>query len=872
MRWGFSLSGLVREYGVLRELLLDVSEEAELQVTPGEVRRLTNFVATAIAEAVDEHTRQEKRLQERMQRSEAWLSTVLQSIGDAVIVTDAEGRAVFLNPVAEALTGWTGSEARGESLTRIFHILHEQTLARVDSPVERVLREGQVQGLAHPTLLVRRDGTHVPIDDSAAPLRDAAGAISGVVLVFRDISEKKRQEAERERLRTLAERERARLGSIIQQAPAAIILLRGPELVMEMPNAEMCRVWGRTREQLEGKTMLEALPELVQQGFDTLLLGVMDSGVPYRATEMPAPVRRPDGTVETCYFNLTYAPWVDEAGAVAGVFAIAMEVTGAVLARREVQAERERTERTRAAMLEALGAQTFVAVAYLRGPELVFETANPLYRQIMGREVVGSRLRQALPEEAGQRFVELISEVPRTGVPFVARELPVPMAREPGGPLREVLLDLIYQPVHAPDGSIDGLLALVVDVTEQVLQRREAHRRVEEERGRRDAETRLRTQAESERARFNALFMQAPVAISVIRGPSLVIEVANPFILRLWGRTAEQVLGKPLLEAMPELTGQPLIDDMREVLASGRAYVGREVPVQLARAEGGAVETGYFTFVYESLRDERGQPEGVLVVSTEVSETVLGRQKVEALLVRSLEAEREERQRRDFEQHLIGIVSHDLRNPLSAISLGLQVLLRREGLDHRTYQSLMRLRSSTERASRMVHDLLDFTQARLGGGLKVERKPVDLHMLVRGGVEELQVTHPERELRLEQRGEARGEWDADRLSQLLGNLVGNALKYSPPDSRVTVRSEGGPEAVWLEIHNGGMPIAPEALPRLFQPLQRAVEGIDKAGRSVGLGLYIVDQIVRAHGGDIQVISTEREGTTFRVRLPRPDFQ
>ncbi|EPX55655.1 histidine protein kinase AsgD [Cystobacter fuscus DSM 2262] len=209
-----------------------------------------------------------------------------------------------------------------------------------------------------------------------------------------------------------------------------------------------------------------------------------------------------------------------------------------------------------------------------------------------------------------------------------------------------------------------------------------------------------------------------------------------------------------------------------------------------------------------------------------------------------------------------------MRNPLSAILLGVRQLLRREDLDARTVKSLERLHSSTERAVRMVRDLLDFTQARLGGRLKIEREPVNVHEVVRAAVEELQATHPERELRLETRGDGQGEWDGDRLAQLVGNLVGNALKYSPANSVVTVRNQGGPEDVRLEVHNLGEPISAEALPRLFQPLQRAVGGPDKTSRSVGLGLYIVDQIVRAHAGSIQVNSTAREGTLFAVRLPR----
>jgi signal transduction histidine kinase len=282
----------------------------------------------------------------------------------------------------------------------------------------------------------------------------------------------------------------------------------------------------------------------------------------------------------------------------------------------------------------------------------------------------------------------------------------------------------------------------------------------------------------------------------------------------------------------------------------------------VAQGHGGPLDERLFDLIYQPVRSPRGGIDGVLSLVFEVTEQVRLRQEAQRMA-------EEERVRRDFEQHLIGIVSHDLRNPLSAILLGVrQLLLRREALDARTIKCLERLHSSTERAVRMVRDLLDFTQARLGGRLKIERVPVNVHEVVRTAVEELQATHPERMLRLETRGEGSGEWDGDRIAQLLGNLVGNALKYSPAESAVAVLCVGGPEDVLLEVHNTGEPIAAEALPRLFQPLQRAVEGIDKTSRSVGLGLYIVEQIVRAHAGSIQVRSTAREGTLFSVCLPR----
>jgi PAS domain S-box-containing protein len=129
--------------------------------------------------------------------SNAWFSTTLKSIGDAVIATDDEGRIDFMNEVAETLTGWPTREARGQPLKTVFHIVNERTRFEVESPVAKVLREGVVVGLANHTVLIRRDGKELAIDDSGAPIRDASGDLLGVVLVFRDVTAKRREEERR---------------------------------------------------------------------------------------------------------------------------------------------------------------------------------------------------------------------------------------------------------------------------------------------------------------------------------------------------------------------------------------------------------------------------------------------------------------------------------------------------------------------------------------------------------------------------------------------------------------------------------------------------------------------------------------------------
>ena len=234
---------------------------------------------------------------------------------------------------------------------------------------------------------------------------------------------------------------------------------------------------------------------------------------------------------------------------------------------------------------------------------------------------------------------------------------------------------------------------------------------------------------------------------------------------------------------------------------------------------------------------------------------------------RRLEAEA--RTRADFEQKLIGIVSHDLRNPLGAIQLGTQVLLRRADLAPEAQATLHRIGSSTGRCIRLVRDLLDFTRARLGQGIPVHPRPADLERLVHQALEEVGAGAPGRAFRVSVEGDPRGTWDPDRLLQVLGNLLTNAVRYSPEGTPIHITlGASEPHTVRLEVHNTGEPIPEPLQARLFEPLQRGPHAADPQERSVGLGLYIVQHLVQAHGGDVTVRSGRDTGTRFTVSLPR----
>jgi sigma-B regulation protein RsbU (phosphoserine phosphatase) len=222
----------------------------------------------------------------------------------------------------------------------------------------------------------------------------------------------------------------------------------------------------------------------------------------------------------------------------------------------------------------------------------------------------------------------------------------------------------------------------------------------------------------------------------------------------------------------------------------------------------------------------------------------------------------------EFRERLIGIVSHDLRNPVSVIKMTATLLRRWQQLDPTAVDDLIsRIHASADQVSAMIHDLLDFTQARLGGSIPLGRKPGDLHAVIRQVVEQLQVAHPDRTFDLRQEGNAQGSWDAGRMAQAVGNLLSNAVTYSPAGSvvRVNTRNEGG--VVVLVIQNDGPPIRPDLLPSLFEPMQRASAELSSASRSVGLGLYIVKHVVEAHGGTVAVRSEQGLGTELMVRLP-----
>jgi signal transduction histidine kinase len=209
----------------------------------------------------------------------------------------------------------------------------------------------------------------------------------------------------------------------------------------------------------------------------------------------------------------------------------------------------------------------------------------------------------------------------------------------------------------------------------------------------------------------------------------------------------------------------------------------------------------------------------------------------------------------------VAVLGHDLRNPLGAVVAGATLALRR--IDAKARGHLERVLRSARRMARMVDQLLDVSRVRLGRGIPLVRAEIDLAELVRQAAAETEPSHRQHRFDLRLLARCEGEWDRDRLAQVLTNLLANACEHSEGGSVVTVTVADHPAHATVSVHNPGPPIPPEILPSVFDAFASGSEG-----RGLGLGLYIAREIARAHGGDIAVESAAETGTAFTVILPR----
>jgi signal transduction histidine kinase len=253
-----------------------------------------------------------------------------------------------------------------------------------------------------------------------------------------------------------------------------------------------------------------------------------------------------------------------------------------------------------------------------------------------------------------------------------------------------------------------------------------------------------------------------------------------------------------------------------------------------------------------------------------VTETTRFSEALDRALAESIDRHSKDRARvRDL---FLAMLGHDLRAPLSGIHMAAHVLERSALEATGRHQAAVRIQRALQQMDHLITDLIDFTRSRLGAGLPIAKAHCNLASLASDALDTVGSSFPERAFQGDLSGDLSIHADASRMGQLLSNLLYNAVQHGDPGSTISLRAVGTADGITLQVHNTGAPIPDEALPFLFEPMVQATKAASGPGTrsstSMGLGLYIVKEIARGHGGSVDVESSTEAGTTFTLRLPR----
>ncbi|MCS7269785.1 MAG: PAS domain S-box protein [Gemmataceae bacterium] len=791
-----------------------------------------------------------KRAEEALRRSEARYRTTLQSIGDAVIATDAQGQVELLNPIAEQLTGWSNRDAAGRPLEEIFHIANEETLQAVESPVRRVLREGVVVGLANHTVLLRPDGRAIPIADSGAPIRDDQGNITGVVLVFRD------QTAER-----FAQRRREAERRLLEQLARGLDLYQWLEL--------LCREYQQLYPEalasvllLEGERLRHAaapdLPDEYNRSVDGVQIG---------------PAVGSCGTA--AYYNksiivsdITTDPLWDIGRDLALRFGLLACWSIPIRGRKG----------------EVLG--TF-AVYYRRPRAPTSEERTDLERwaYLASLAIVGHRDREAL-RESEEKF-RLLAEESLAGVYLIQDDRFIyindAIAQIYGAPREEILsLPLVLNVIAPEDRALvaENLRRRLVGETVKTrysfrVLRPDGTRRVVEVMGRRilfrgrPAILGTALDITEQYQAQTALQERENFLRSLIRSIDGVVWEADPRTFRFTfvSERAERLLGYPLQQWYDEenfWANHIHPEDRERAVRFCQSATARgedhHFEYRLVAADGRIVWVQDYVTVE---KDEAGRVVRLRGIIVDITD----RKRLEIQLLQA--------QKMEAIGRLAGGIAHDFNNMLTVILGYSQMLLQRLPADDPLREMVQTISDAGQRAATLTQQLLAFSRQTL-----VEPKLIHLGQFIHDMEKMLRRLIGE-DIVLATASAGRlppVRIDPGQLSQVILNLAVNARDAMPQGGHLTLECSTveldehycrtHPEArpgrhVCLTVSDTGTGMTSEVKERIFEPFFTTKE----LGRGTGLGLAVVYGIVRQNGGHIEVYSEVGHGTTFKVYLP-----
>ena len=670
------------------------------------------------------------------------------------------------------------------------------------------------------------------------------GNVAGVLVVCTETTRKvillKQQQLSQERLRT----SEANLRNIIIQAPVAMCMLKGPQHIVEIANERMFNLWGKPPEDFIGKSVFTVLEDAKREGFEQLLTNVFLTGKTYTAYNAPVTLFRGDKT-EVVYVHFVYEALRDTDNTIGGVMVVAVEVTEEVIARKKLE-ERE-------SQIRALVQSAPFPIGVFVGKDMHIEMVNQALIDLWGKggDLVGKTYREALPELAGQKIYPELDRVYETGIPYHARNQRVDLYVD--GKLSTFYFNYSFTPLFDVNGEVYGVMNTGAEVTDLVT---------------------AKQKVEQSEQNFRNVVKQAPVAMCILIGPEHVVEVANDLIIELWGKSADEVMNRPIFEGLPDARGQGLEELLDNVYYKGESVFANERPVTLYRKNN--FETVFQNFVYEPYRDSTGAILGVFAITIDVTAQVLARQKIEEVVAdrtRDLQSSNAELAQFAY------IASHDLQEPARKISTFAEMLRKSLGkIDSRSETYLNKIENSSARMLTLIRDVLAFSQL---SKVRQEFVAIDLNDVVETVRNDFELYIEEKEATIFSDSLPIIYGLPVQISQLFGNLLSNALKFTStrkPVIEIKVEEVlekekfanrvplGDDDYYHFSFIDNGIGFNNANSEQIFDIFQRLHTKYEFQG--TGIGLAMCKKICENHNGFIYAESILGEGSNFHVLLPK----
>lgn len=641
------------------------------------------------------------------------------------------------------------------------------------------------------------------------------------------------------------------LRQVILQAPVAIAIFRGEDYVVEIANGKALELWGRKFGDVAGKPILEALPELKDQGIKPLLDHVYQTGIPFSATEAPMQLNR-NGLLETAYINFVYEALYDADGKINGLITIGTDVTTQFLIRTEIEHNQEElrasNEELSEANTELAAAQRHlelmvndlaatearfrslvkaapVAIGVLHGRNLVVETANDMILSLWGKSkaIIGKPLAVAIPELHGQPYLQLLDDVYTSRQPHYGYEASALLEHD--GQLQEHFFNYIYQPLNDEQSADNTIMVVAIEVTAQVNARLELERAYEQARLSKEAAQLGTFDLDLERDVLEWDDRCRELFGITHKGP---VEYERDFVNGMHPEDKDRVLKVIAASFKKELSNGDYDVEYRTVGAEDKK-------LRWVRAKGK---------VYFNLQDNPVRFIGSVLDITE--------QKLDEL------------RKNDF----IGMVSHELKTPLTTLTAITQVLSPKlkSSADPFVAGALDKANIQVKKMSNMVNGFLNISRLE-SGKIELHLQSFELNELITEMLEETKMTVSSHRFEFKECAKIMLDADRDKIGSVISNLLSNAVKYSAKGSLVTLACINKNDEVIVRISDEGIGIQAQDIDKLFDRYYR-VENKNLAHISgFGIGLYLSAEIIRRHNGRIWAESEEGKGSVFSFALP-----